>query len=787
MSTGGGGLQGEMNQVLDMLEDLRVYELKFVCKAAKLPVTGRKALLQDRIKVFLKKSLTMGHIDPWRPKTIKELIKQAQNGVIDPPDYEVLWTAIKTGRLTDRNQPASVSRVPAITHNNPQTVNSTNTHHAKVNKYTKQTIILHFKESPFYKVLKLIPHSVGLIKKTTGRGVCTTSFRFTDSEWRLLQSDKEKYKLYLFSGILNASGQRSNEPIQFPHPNEIKFNNIQIKDNVIGLKSKPGTGKPANLTPYTYPPSQVNVLEIVHAFTANEYSVYCYIVENVTPEELLQNIIKNPKILRTATLQYIKKTLNDEEDDDLITTSTVMSLQCPISYTRMKYPAKGINCQHLQCFDALWYFHSQKQLPTWQCPVCQLPLKVGTMAICEFVEEILRSTGDDIEQIELAVDGSWVPLNEDGEKVPSAGKLETKPVNHMSNNLAIKKEDSTLAIPKQDQINNSSTIPHGHSEQVIISLDSEEEDDIALAHHVDEENNEITATQVQPPNNHALNSINSSREPILQLSREESNGNNNQNNGSNSNELSTTSSTVLPTTNIDQLSQRNALSTTESGQNGTSILGIGTLNDVDIMSVSLGTPNGESPHNNANENPQNYTENRTAEMNTNLWIDHPTGNNTQMLSLSNGSNNSNILGISGNSEQLFEPINQGPENSDASPELGNVTGTVTDAQNECSGQSKGYLGNTAVPGRHKSSNVSPFIPKKPYLNRLPQKRQMHNNSGVTLSEGAPRIARTTIPNNHMHNNIPNSNPAFNLNNNISSTPTNPVESSRMDIIDLTSD
>ncbi|CAI5174281.1 ANL_HP_G0129460.mRNA.1.CDS.1 [Saccharomyces cerevisiae] len=53
----------------------------------------------------------------------------------------------------------------------------------------------------------------------------------------------------------------------------------------------------------------------------------------------------------------------------LTTTSTIMSLQCPISYTRMKYPSKSINCKHLQCFDALWFLHSQLQIPTWQCPL----------------------------------------------------------------------------------------------------------------------------------------------------------------------------------------------------------------------------------------------------------------------------------------------------------------------------------------------------------------------------------------------------------------------------------
>lgn len=44
-----------------------------------------------------------------------------------------------------------------------------------------------------------------------------------------------------------------------------------------------------------------------------------------------------------------------EDDDDISCGMMLVSINCPLSQTRMVHPARGSRCTHLQCFDALSY------------------------------------------------------------------------------------------------------------------------------------------------------------------------------------------------------------------------------------------------------------------------------------------------------------------------------------------------------------------------------------------------------------------------------------------------
>jgi len=61
---------------------------------------------------------------------------------------------------------------------------------------------------------------------------------------------------------------------------------------------------------------------------------------------------------------------NRTQDTDIVATSSVMSLKCPLSTLRIQVPCRSIVCTHNQCFDASSFLELQKQAPTWTCPVC---------------------------------------------------------------------------------------------------------------------------------------------------------------------------------------------------------------------------------------------------------------------------------------------------------------------------------------------------------------------------------------------------------------------------------
>lgn len=484
-----GGLTKEINYAIEAMKQLKVTGLKELCRSINLPLSGRKINLQERITQFIKDSMSIGHIDPWRPKSIVLLIQKIYQSK-ELPSYFEIWSEVKTGKYptpitrilgdtgismqsqTQTTSPTTVSQ----TSNNNNNSNTRSSSKSNNKKLTNDSVP--FKLPPFYNIQMEIPKSSYRLVKAPGRGVGAVRFTFTGHEWLKLQSDTKRYRLYLFCWPATSPHQpnqyhpyHNKEVIAFPSPNEILFNGIKITDNVKGLKNKPGTAKPADLTPHIRPPPQINTLDLIYAYTTSDYQMACYITEFISPEELLQNIVfKHPKISKKSTLNYIKKIMNEEDEDELITTSTVLSLQCPISYTRMKYPAQSRLCQHLQCFDALWYLHSQLQVPTWQCPVCSVTIPLENLVLSEYVDDILKNSNEDVEQVELSSDGSWKPFIE--EEVPVKQHNDrTNQENGPDETSPVKKEVSN------DVLNGDSHGSTNIHEPIVISLDSSEDDD----------------------------------------------------------------------------------------------------------------------------------------------------------------------------------------------------------------------------------------------------------------------------------------------------------------------
>ena len=62
--------------------------------------------------------------------------------------------------------------------------------------------------------------------------------------------------------------------------------------------------------------------------------------------------------------------ITNSEDPEIVATSSIMSLKCPLSTLRIDVPCRSSVCSHNQCFDASSFLQLQEQAPTWTCPVC---------------------------------------------------------------------------------------------------------------------------------------------------------------------------------------------------------------------------------------------------------------------------------------------------------------------------------------------------------------------------------------------------------------------------------
>lgn len=108
-------------------------------------------------------------------------------------------------------------------------------------------------------------------------------------------------------------------------------------------------------------------------------------------------------------------------DPDVVATSTVLSLKCPLSYTRLRTPCRSTLCNHIQCFDASSYLLLQEQGPQWICPICNQPAPFENLAVDQYARDILDRTADSVEQVTIEPDGQWTTqLNDAMPKKPRA-------------------------------------------------------------------------------------------------------------------------------------------------------------------------------------------------------------------------------------------------------------------------------------------------------------------------------------------------------------------------------
>lgn len=95
-----------------------------------------------------------------------------------------------------------------------------------------------------------------------------------------------------------------------------------------------------------------------------------------------------------------------------------MSLKCPLSTLRIQVPCRSVVCTHNQCFDASSFLELQKQAPTWLCPICSKSTSFESLQVDQYVEEILRVTEAEEEQVVVQPDGEWSTAERPGGVTP---------------------------------------------------------------------------------------------------------------------------------------------------------------------------------------------------------------------------------------------------------------------------------------------------------------------------------------------------------------------------------
>ncbi|KAG6088667.1 hypothetical protein E4U30_001878 [Claviceps sp. LM220 group G6] len=258
-----------------------------------------------------------------------------------------------------------------------------------------------FRPSPFYHVEAPIGKTRTCEVMSQHRNTINISMRMCDFPELAKCIGNKSYRVMIFC----ASDASESQHVTFPHQSELKVNSDEVKANLRGLKNKPGSTRPVDITHLLrLRPLYVNTIEFTYALTYKKFYFVVNLCKVTTVSELVTDISNRRRIPKASVVAELNE---KAQDPDVVATSQVLSLKCPITYMRLDVPCRSLSCTHIQCFDATSYLQLQEQGPQWLCPICNKSAPFEQLAVDEYVRDIITNTSKDLETAVIEPNGRW--------------------------------------------------------------------------------------------------------------------------------------------------------------------------------------------------------------------------------------------------------------------------------------------------------------------------------------------------------------------------------------------
>ncbi|KAK4803662.1 hypothetical protein SAY86_003479 [Trapa natans] len=111
-----------------------------------------------------------------------------------------------------------------------------------------------------------------------------------------------------------------------------------------------------------------------------------------------------------------------DSDSELIEGPSKISLNCPISHSRIRVPVKGQSCKHPQCFDFGNFVGINSRRPSWRCPHCIQSVCYTDLRVDPNIAKVLKEVGSAITNVMISDDGSWKAIMESDDDFDVANK-----------------------------------------------------------------------------------------------------------------------------------------------------------------------------------------------------------------------------------------------------------------------------------------------------------------------------------------------------------------------------
>ncbi|KAH8836224.1 hypothetical protein RJ55_10044 [Drechmeria coniospora] len=380
-------------------------QLSSVCQVNGLKSTGVKAELQRRIQDLIQETVNANDVSRFH-----QVRQSIINAVAQRPSSSSRGSAAYGGNSASTHASLSAPFAAPMASYNSGNAYQQRGYHASANSangavpgatYNALAPTLSFRSSPFYQIETQISAMRICEVMSQHRSSVTIPVKLSDSPLLQRCVDDKSYKVMIFC----ASDPNGVQDVAFPHQSELRVNGGEVKANLRGLKNKPGSTRPVEITDrLRLRPSYVNNVEFTYALTQKKFYIAAYLCKTSSVTELVSTVSTRRRIPKASVVAELNK---KAQDPDVVATSQVLSLKCPLSYMRLDIPCRSLSCTHIQCFDATSYLQLQEQGPQWICPICSKSAPFDQLAVDEYVKDILDNTPSGLEAVTIEPNGRW--------------------------------------------------------------------------------------------------------------------------------------------------------------------------------------------------------------------------------------------------------------------------------------------------------------------------------------------------------------------------------------------
>ena len=183
-------------------------------------------------------------------------------------------------------------------------------------------------------------------------------------------------------------------------------------NGVVALKVTDPTGQPRRDLPFALPlhPGD-NALEVRSSDGGERVSYALGLVRTreKTVEALQQQVRPLGRDEALAQLAAMLSPRGDLEDVACCSNELPLHSVCPLTMERLRVPARGRDCHHLQCFELEAYLRTAAQTAAinkrWACPVCSRRVLPDSLVRDELVASMLPTLP--VEQVWVNAQGAW--------------------------------------------------------------------------------------------------------------------------------------------------------------------------------------------------------------------------------------------------------------------------------------------------------------------------------------------------------------------------------------------